>query len=546
MNDVDADFVIVGAGSAGCALAERLSRNGKHSVLVVEAGGSDRKFWIQVPLGYGRLFYDPKVNWMYYTEPDPGLGGRRDYWPRGKVIGGSSSVNAMVYIRGHPADYDDWAARGNVGWSWANVAGHFEEIEHFNTTRSTRGDATVGRNVRDVSNYVHPMARRLVDAATELQLPFNHDFNAESQEGVGYYRLTCTQNGERNSSARIFLHPARKRPNLRIMENTHVETLEFDGKRVIGLRAIGKNGALVTVRANREVVLAAGAINSPSLLQRSGIGAADHLRRLGINVLHVNANVGAHLQDHLGIDYVYRSRSPTLNNSLSTWHGRVLAGLNYLLFRRGPLALSVNQSGGFFRTDPGRERPNMQLYYQGLTTLTAQSGSRPLLAPDPFAAFKLGISACHPQSRGHIRITSPSSDVPPAIHPNSFSAPEDLEEMLAGVKFLRRLAEQRAFREVVDAEILPGLDCQSDTELVADIRARAGTVYHPSGTCRMGTSADDSVVDPRLRVHGLSGLRVADASVFPAIPSGNINAPSMMVGIKAGDMILEDASVGAQ
>ncbi|MGI9405124.1 MAG: GMC family oxidoreductase, partial [Hyphomicrobiaceae bacterium] len=386
------DYVIVGAGSAGSILAERLSRNGRYSVDLLEAGGTDRKFWVDVPLGFGRLFYDPKVNWAYDTEPDPRLGGRSDYWPRGKIIGGSSSINALVYIRGDRADYDDWANEGNQGWSWQDVAPYFDEIE-TRTTVDTNSNERYGLHVHDVSTRYHPLSQHVIKAANALQLPFNPDFNGETQEGVGYYRMTSGPDNRRMSSARAFLRPALKRKNLRVEKHAHVTRIEFDRRhaRAVHYR---QNGQTHRIEAGKEIILATGTIGSPQLLQHSGFGPASLLKSRGIDVVADNPNVGAHLQDHLGWDAKFRSRVPTVNNQLSTNWARIRQGIRYLLRGTGPLALSINQAGGFFKTDPSQPRPNMQLYFQAMTALDVKHdpGIRPTLTPDSFPAFSLGFA----------------------------------------------------------------------------------------------------------------------------------------------------------
>jgi choline dehydrogenase len=535
---VEHDFVVVGAGSAGCVVAERLTRSGRHRVLVLEAGPSDNRFWVRVPLGYGKTFYDPKVNWMYQAEPDPGLAGRIDYWPRGKVLGGSSSINAMVHIRGQAADYEEWAALGNPGWGWQDVLPYFKTIEANERGEDDYRGADGPLTVSDVSDRIHPLCRAFIAAAREAGLPFNPDFNGASQEGVGIYQTT-TRRGRRVSAATAFLKPAMRRGNLRVITGAQVTRVLFEARRAVGVEYASK-GRREIARAGREVVLAAGAVNSPQLLQLSGIGPAAHLRANGIEVVLDNDAVGGHMQDHLGLNYSYRARRATLNTLLRPWWGKLCAGAAYLLLGRGPLALSLNQGGGFFRTRPDKPRPNLQLYFQALTTITARSGTRPLLTPDPFPGFSLGLSSCRPTSRGRIEIRSADPFAPPRIHANAYGTEHDVEEMLDGVKFLRKLASMPALAPLIEAELLPGPGCRSDEELIADIRARSGTVYHPVGTCRMGPGPNGSVVDSRLRVHGLSGLRVVDASIFPTLVSGNTNAAALMVGAKGADIILED------
>ena len=536
--DMEADFIIVGAGSAGCALADKLTADGRYRVLVLEAGGSDRRFWVQVPLGYGKLFYDNAVNWAYTTAADAGLEGRSDYWPRGKIVGGSSSINAMVYIRGHPADYEDWAAAGNPGWGWDEVLRVYKAMED----NEDGGDEFRGSggplHVSDVSDRIHPLCRAYLAAAEEAGLSFNPDFNGAVQAGAGIYEIT-TFKGRRNSAARAFLYPAMKRGQVETITGAHVTRVLFEGKRASGVEYM-MGGETRTATARREVILAGGAVNTPQILQLSGIGPGALLQSLGIAVVASNTNVGRHLQDHLGINHTYRSRQSSLNDLLRPWWGKLAVGLQYLITGGGPLSLSLNQGGGFFSTDAQRVRPNMQLYMQAITTTIPGTGERPLLTPDPFSGFSLGLSSCRPKARGFIEITSPDPLAAPRIVPNAYGHADDMAEMLAAVKFLRHLASMPSLADIIEEELLPGPEVASDAALVHDIRRRSGTVYHPSCTCRMGPHAASAVVDPRLQVHGIEGLRIADASIFPNIISGNTNAPAMMVGIRAGEIICED------
>ena len=534
------DFIIAGAGSAGCVLAERLSASGRHKVLVLEAGGSDRRFFIHMPLGYGKTFYDPTVNWMYEAEPDQGLAGQRDYWPRGKVLGGSSSINAMVYIRGHWKDYEDWKAAGNPGWGLDDVLKAYRAMEDYpagNADLRGRGGPI---HINDIGPDAHPLCEPFIKATEATGLRFNSDFNGAEQEGVGLYQLT-TRNGRRLSAARAFLRPAMKRANLRVETHAHVTRILFDGARATGVEYV-KSGVTHQALAAREVIVSGGAVNSVQLLQLSGIGPAALLRQHGISVRRDNPNVGDHLQDHVGINYTWRMKVPTLNDALRPWWGKLRAGLQYVLTRRGPLSLSVNQGGGFFRTSPDLERPNMQLYMQAFSTLIPKSGERPLLTPDPFSGLSLGLSNCRPTSRGEIAIASADPFAKPRITANAYSTQHDVLEMLAAVKFLRVIAAQEPLKSLMAEELRPGPLCRSDEELIADIRQRSGTVYHPSCTCRMGPDESTSVVDPRLRVHGFANLRVCDASAFPALIAGNTNAPAMMLGWKGAGIILEDAA----
>lgn len=533
------DYIIVGAGSAGCTLANRLSESGKFSVLLLEAGGSDLNFWIWMPIGYGKTFYRKSVNWMYETEPDPGLNNRVSYWPRGKVMGGSSSINAMVFIRGQPEDFEDWKAMGNPGWGWDDVLPYFKKLE----TNDRGSDAFRGAggpvHVATMDRDLHPLCKTFIAAGQEVQYPHNPDFNGVSQEGVGTYQNTA-KNGMRMSAARAYIRPAKGRSNLRIETHAHARTIDFDGKRATGV-TYSQRGKIKSATARREVILSAGAVNSPQLLQLSGIGPGALLRRFGITPRHAAEGVGQHLQDHLGLDFLYRSKVPTLNDQLHPWYGKFWHGMRYVLTRRGPLSLGVNQAGGFVRSRPGLRSPNMQLFFSPVSYTKAPPGKRPLMNPDPFSGFLLGAQPTRPTSRGHLAIRSADPFEPVAIHPNYLSTDYDLQEMLEAYRLLRQLAAAPSLAKVIEAEIAPGSHLQSDDELIADCRARAGTVFHPVSSCRMGPDPAVDVVDARLRVYGVEGLRVADASIFPTLTSGNTNAPTIMVGEKAADLILEDA-----
>lgn len=532
------DFVIVGAGSAGCVLANKLSANGKHRVLLLEAGGSDNRFFVKMPLGYGKTFYDPAVNWMYAAEPDPGLNGQRDHWPRGKLLGGSSSINAMVYIRGHQDDYEDWRAAGNTGWGWDDVLPAYKAMEDNESGADAWRGAGGPLHISDTTRHVHPLTRAYIAACEQAGLPFNADFNGERQEGVGTYQIT-TRKGQRLSAARAFLWPIRNRQNLEVRTQCLVTRILFEGRRAVGV-SYERDGVPMQARAG-EVILSGGAINSPQLLQLSGIGPAHLLRAHGIEVLQDNRNVGHNMEDHVGLNYTYRMTVPTLNDTLRPWWGKLRVGLEYLLLRKGPLSISINHGGGFFRTDPTLARPNMQLYMQAFSTLLPKAGERPILSPDPLSGLSIGLSNCRPTARGSITIRSGNAKEHPKIVANAYGTDHDVQEMLAAVKFIRHIAAQPAFATLVAEELRPGPQCQSDDDLIADFKQRSGTVYHPSCTCRMGPNASSSVVDPRLRVHGIEGLRVCDASAFPNLIGGNTNAPAMMLGWKGADIILQDA-----
>jgi len=531
------DFIIIGAGSAGCVLANRLSANGRHKVMVVEAGGSDRHPWVQMPIGYGKAFYNPGLNWMYTTEQDPGTNYRSSYWPRGKVLGGSSSINAMVYIRGHPDDYQGWAEDGNRGWGWQDVLPYFYKAEN-NQQGGSRWHGDSGPlYVSSLGKNMHPLCRQFIHAGEQIGLTHNHDFNGPEQEGIGLYQLTI-QGGRRMSAARAYLHPAAKRPNLRILKKALVQKIVFEGNRATGIEYLHK-GKIKAAHAKAEVIVSAGAINSPQLLMLSGIGDANRLQALDINTVHHQPNVGQHLQDHLCIDFLYHSRVPTINNQLHPWWGKVWHGLRYAVTHGGPLSLSVNQGGGFVRTNNQVTKPNMQLYFSPASYTKAPPGVRPLMNPDPFPGFYISASPTRPTSVGHLDLSSSDPEASPVIYPNYLSTEHDIKEMLEGYKFLRRLGTAPALREVIDKELLPGLIVVNEEQMLADIRERSGTVFHPVSTCRMAPDPERGVINPELEVFGVDGLRVVDASAFPTLVSGNTNAPVIMLAEKAADIILK-------
>ena len=528
------DYIVIGAGSAGCVLANRLSENGRFSVLVLEAGGSDFHPWVQIPIGYGRTFYHPGFNWMLQTEPDPGTGNRRSYWPRGKVLGGSSSINAMVYIRGQHQDYDAWLSLGNKGWGWDDVLPYFRKSEtnQFGVSHWHGGKGPLAVS----SMQAHPICQYYLEAGRQLGEQINPDFNGAEQEGLGIYQATI-KGRRRMSAARAYLHPAKRRSNLRIVKHASVQKVLFDGKTATGVAYLHR-GQLQQVSANREVIVSAGAIASPQLLMLSGVGDPEQLQQFNINPVLAQTQVGRNLQDHLSVDYLYRSNLPTVNNQLNSWPGKLWQGMRYLLTGAGPLGASINQGGGFIRSNARISRPNIQLYFSPASYSKIPPGTRPLMNPDAFAGFLLGMQPTRPTSTGKLTLRSSDSGQPPKIFPNYLSTEHDVREMLEGVKYLRRLANTVALKQVIDCELVPGQSVQSDSELIEDCRQRSGTVFHPVSTCRMAPDAANGVVDSDLRVHGLDQLRVVDASVFPTMISGNTNAPTIMLAEKAADIIL--------
>jgi len=529
------DYIVVGAGSAGCVLADRLSADGSTTVLVLEAGGHDRRLWINMPIGYGKTFYDQRVNWKFETQPDAQMQGRRIYFPRGRVVGGSSSINAMVYCRGLPGDFDDWAARGNTGWGWDDVRPVYERFER---RVGPDGQAQPGGPlfVSDVRRQLHPMERHFFAAAQQAGLPFTEDFNGPQTEGVGRYQIN-THRGMRWSGADAFLRPALRRGQVQLQTGAMASKVLFEGRRAVGV-AYTRDGVALTARARRAVVLSAGAIQSPQLLQLSGVGPAVLLQQHGIPVLLAQEQVGANLQDHLAMSYYFKATEPTLNNLLSTWWGKLRVGLQYVSTRSGPLSISVNQCGGFVRSEPSQARPDMQLYCNPITYTLAESETGTQIVPDRFAGFILCFQPCRPLSRGRVSIQGPTVQDAPRIEPGYLTHPEDVAQALRGARLTQRIAQTAAMRGLIASPIAPDLDSLDDAAMVDDFRSRASTCYHPVGTCTMGPDAGSAVVDTQLRVHGLEHLYVVDASVFPSVTSGNTHAPTTMVAHKGAEAIL--------
>ena len=534
----DYDYIIVGAGSAGSVLANRLSEDPANKVLLIEAGGSDRRFFIQMPIGYGITYHQKTVNWMYMTEPSPDADNKPSYWPRGKVMGGSSSINAMVYVRGNPKDFDEWSEAGNPGWSYKEVLPYFKKMESWQNGADNFRGGDGPLKVSEVSKQLHPLCDNFLSAAQEIGMKLNPDMNGEKQEGVGNYQIT-THKGQRMSSSRAYLWPIKYRSNLTVLKKALVTKVLIKDKKAYGVKYL-KSGKTHELLASREVILSAGSINSPQLLQLSGVGPKKILEQVSVPLVHDSPAVGENLQDHLGVSYFYKSKVPTLNDELRPVLGKIYQGLRYIFSRRGPLSLSVNQSGGFIRTSDNLKKPNIQLYFSPVSYSLESPEKRAMMSPDPFSAMLLGISNCSPRSRGsvHLRSSDPSS--PPVIKPNYLSNESDVKDLLEGVKILRKLVKTESFRPVIGEEFRPGPQCQTDEQMIQHIKDTVWTVFHPSSTCRMGPDQKSNVVDSNLKVYGIEGLRVADASIFPSLVCGNINAATIMVGEKASDLILKD------
>jgi choline dehydrogenase len=532
----DYDYVIVGAGSAGCVLADRLTRDRHFSVLLLEAGPPDSHPYIKLPIGYGRLFYHPEFNWRFQSDPDPNLAGRTAYWPRGRGVGGSSSINALVYCRGLPQDFDDWAASGATGWDWNAVRPHYDEIETRVGPDGVRsGDGPL--YVTDVRDRVHPTNRYFFEAAREVGLPLSDDFNGPSPEGVGTYAITV-RGRLRCSAADAFLRPALARGHVKLLTHATVRRILVAGGRATDVEFLHR-GEILKARARREVIVSAGAVGSPQLLQLSGIGPGALLHRLGIPVALANDHVGGNLQDHLAVTYYYRATEPTMNNQLAPWWGKLREGLRYLLTGNGPIGLSVNQCGGFVRSTPEAPRPDLQLYFAPITfTTTQKPGKRQIVNPDPWPGYLISFQPARPTSRGRIDIRSPKPEDAPAIHSNGLATQKDLDDVVAGGRLLQAMVKTRALKAFAREAVAPDIESLDDAGLIEDFRKNGGTVFHPVATCRMAKSAADGVVDWKLRVFGIERLRVVDASAFPNLTSGNTHAPTLMLAHRAAELIL--------
>jgi choline dehydrogenase len=526
------DYIVIGAGSAGSTLAARLSEDGQSSVLLLEAGPADRSFWIHLPIGYSKTMWSKKYNWRLQTDPEPNMNGRRIYWPRGKTLGGSSSINGLIYIRGQRQDYDHWAALGNAGWSYDDVLPYFIKSESNQRGASKYHGANGPMAVSDIGEK-NELIEAFIAGAAQMGVPTTDDFNAAQQEGAGYYQLN-THKGWRCSTATAYLAPARKRQNLKIKTNAHATGILIENGRAVGVR-YRQNGVEKTCRSRAEVLLSAGAIHSPQLLQLSGIGPAPLLSDLGIPVLHNLPGVGENLQDHLQIRLIFECTQPiTTNDAMNSWWGQAKMGLQWLLHRSGPLAVGINQGGCFMRALPHPDkRPDTQFH---VATLSADMAGGKV---HPFSGFTMSVCQLRPESRGHIRIRSADPLQPPEIHANYLATELDRHAVLAALKAARGIAASPAMQAYVKREVKPGPDVNDDAALLDFSRNNGATIFHPCGTCRMGRDSQ-AVVDDRLRVHGIQSLRVIDCSAMPTLVSGNTNAPVIMMAEKAADMIRED------
>ena len=530
------DYIVTGAGSAGAVMAARLSENGRHRVLLLEAGGPDRNPWIHIPLGYAKLFTNPAVNWMYESEPEPALHNRTLYQPRGKVLGGTSSINGMIYMRGTPTDYDTWRQLGCTGWGWEDVLPFFRKAED-----QARGED----ELHGVGGPLHvsdqprqwPLAEALLGACLQAGIPPNKDFNGPVQEGAGPYQTT-TWRGRRWSTASAYLRLARKRANLTIRPHALAARILIQGGRATGVAYLTPGGERIA-RARAEVIVSGGVFNSPQLLQLSGIGPAAHLREMMIPPVHDLPGVGANLHDHFNTTCTYRcAKNITLNELDRSLARRLVAGAQYMLNRSGPMAGNGLYAGAFLRSDKRLAQPDLQI---NIFAWSVVKRDRHGVVPHPFPGFTLSPVHLRPEGRGSVRLRSPDPLAPPEIRFNFLRSEADMQAMIAGIRAARMIARQPALRPYMTAEIDPGPTVLTDEELAEDVRERGVSNLHPVGTCRMGTEPD-AVVDARLRVHGVGRLRVVDASIMPAIIAGNTNAPTIMIAEKAAAMVLEDAA----
>ncbi len=531
------DIILFGAGSAGSIVANRLSKYQNLKILILEAGPQNYHPMIKIPLGYGMTFYNKSINWNFYTSPQLHLNNRKLYCPRGKVVGGSSSINAMVYTRGFPSDFQNWTYDDSSLWSWENIVKTYKKIEKNIILRDTE-TTTSKIVVNNVSSQHHSILNNYFLGAKELNIPIVDSFNAEKSEGVGHYEIT-TRNGFRWSAADGFLKETLKKNNVKLITQAVVQKLILKDKRVTGVKYL-KNGKIFIVKANIGVIMAAGSIKTPHILMHSGIGPQNHLKDFGIKTKIDNSNVGANLQDHIGIDYLYRSKVQTLNKSLGTWSGRIKSILEYLMSRSGPLSLSVNQGGGFIRWKNKTDCPNLQIYFNPLSYSVKYANKRPLLKTDKFDGFIIGFQPCRPFSRGHIKLLSNEINDDPVIDPSYLSNEKDLYDLECGYDFIRKISQTHSLNNIMDHSNEIDPIKSSTKEMAHHFRQNASSIYHPCGTCKIGPDKNTGVVSNRLKVHGLQNLWIVDASVFPNITSGNINAPVMMTAYIGSNLISED------
>ncbi len=533
MNNID--IVIVGAGSAGCIIANKFINNTNYKILLIEAGPKDNSLVIDVPLGYGMTFYNKKINWNFYSEKQNNLYNREIYYPRGKVLGGSSSINGMVYARGLDTDYSEWDH--NDHWSLTNIKNNFDEIEQ----KIDENTNILDQNkipVNDVSNLHHPILKYFFAGCNELNIKFNRNLDTDIFNQVGHYNIN-TFKGVRHSSSKVFLKPLINNNRIKLMTNTKVKKLIIKDNKIHSLELVS-NGNNFKIKPNIGTILSSGSIMTPYILMHSGIGDPSKIKSIDKDVVINNTNVGKNLQDHIGLDYLFRTNHTSLNSSLGTWSGRIEEVLKYIYNRKGAFALSLNQAGGYLNWNSRHNYPNLQIYFNPITYSITHKNKRPLLKTDKFDGFIIGYNSCRPKSLGEVSIKSPNMDEEPIIDPNFLSHEEDIHDVLCAVDFAKKLAKTKSITTISEETINNDLLNATDDEMIDHFKENAVSVYHPCSTCKMSIDSKNGVVSKRLKVHGLENLWIVDASVFPNITSGNINATVMMLANLGSKLIIED------